>query len=259
MTAATGAPVRVCYFNRSYWPDTGATGQLLTELAEDLVAKHGMRGHGGRRLSRRRRPAPSPRPRRATASASSARAAPRCRRAASPGAPLNYLTYFFSALWTGAAAAATGRHGGADRSADHRPRGAGGAAAARHGVFLPGHLSGSRRAARGLPEPDCINALLERLNRFLVRRAARIVALGDTMASRLVDGKGADPAKITVIHNWADTSAIVPSAEGQRVRRARTVSSRRFVVLARRQHRAVAESRRGDRRRRAPEATRPTS
>ena len=25
--------LRVCYFNRSYWPDTGATGQLLTELA----------------------------------------------------------------------------------------------------------------------------------------------------------------------------------------------------------------------------------
>jgi colanic acid biosynthesis glycosyl transferase WcaI len=31
------------------------------------------------------------------------------------------------------------------------------------------------------------------------------------MASRLVHGKGADAAKITVIHNWADTSAIVPS------------------------------------------------
>ena len=33
--------MRVCFFNRSYWPDTGATGQLLTELAEDLVARHG--------------------------------------------------------------------------------------------------------------------------------------------------------------------------------------------------------------------------
>ena len=35
-------PLRVCFFNRSYWPDTGATGQLLTELAEDLVSHHGM-------------------------------------------------------------------------------------------------------------------------------------------------------------------------------------------------------------------------
>jgi len=41
MTPTGGAPLRVCYFNRSYWPDTTATGQLLTELAEDLVAIHG--------------------------------------------------------------------------------------------------------------------------------------------------------------------------------------------------------------------------
>ena len=34
--------MKICFFNRSYWPDTGATGQLLTELAEDLVRIHGM-------------------------------------------------------------------------------------------------------------------------------------------------------------------------------------------------------------------------
>src|SRR5262245_7818381 len=33
--------MHVCIFNRSYWPDVTATGQLLTELAEDLVAVHG--------------------------------------------------------------------------------------------------------------------------------------------------------------------------------------------------------------------------
>jgi colanic acid biosynthesis glycosyl transferase WcaI len=33
--------VRVCFLNRSYWPDLGATGQLLTELAEDLVRDYG--------------------------------------------------------------------------------------------------------------------------------------------------------------------------------------------------------------------------
>ena len=33
--------MHVCFFNRSYWPDIGATGQLLTELAEDLVRVHG--------------------------------------------------------------------------------------------------------------------------------------------------------------------------------------------------------------------------
>src|SRR5712692_5317319 len=34
-------PLRICFFNRSYHPDLGATGQLLTELAEDLVRDHG--------------------------------------------------------------------------------------------------------------------------------------------------------------------------------------------------------------------------
>ena len=29
------------FFNRSYYPDFGATGQLLTELCEDLVARFG--------------------------------------------------------------------------------------------------------------------------------------------------------------------------------------------------------------------------
>jgi glycosyltransferase involved in cell wall biosynthesis len=30
------------------------------------------------------------------------------------------------------------------------------------------------------------------------------------MKRRLVEGKGADPAKVTVIHNWADCSAVAP-------------------------------------------------
>ena len=33
--------MKVCFFNRSYWPDQAATGQLLTELAEDLVSRYG--------------------------------------------------------------------------------------------------------------------------------------------------------------------------------------------------------------------------
>ena len=33
--------MKICFFNRSYWPDQAATGQLLTELSEDLVSRHG--------------------------------------------------------------------------------------------------------------------------------------------------------------------------------------------------------------------------
>jgi colanic acid biosynthesis glycosyl transferase WcaI len=32
--------MRVCFINRSYWPDTEATGQLLTELCEDLAQEN---------------------------------------------------------------------------------------------------------------------------------------------------------------------------------------------------------------------------
>jgi colanic acid biosynthesis glycosyl transferase WcaI len=55
-----------------------------------------------------------------------------------------------------------------------------------------------------------VDQSLEKVNRFLVRKANRIVALGDTMQRRLVEGKGADPQKTVVIHNWADCSEIVP-------------------------------------------------
>jgi len=72
--------------------------------------------------------------------------------------------------------------------------------------------------------------LLERVNRFLVRRATRIIALGDTMAARLVHSKGADAAKIAVIHNWADTSAIVPSPKANGFSSAHRLDSQ-FVVL----------------------------
>ena len=36
-------PLHVAFFNRSFHPDTSATGQLLTELCESLVANHGCR------------------------------------------------------------------------------------------------------------------------------------------------------------------------------------------------------------------------
>jgi colanic acid biosynthesis glycosyl transferase WcaI len=222
------SPLRVCYFNRSYWPDTGATGQLLTELAEDLVSIHGFEvtvitGYptGGA----------------AAVSARETRNGVRIVRARgttfSPrrfiGRALNYVTYFLSAWLAGlrlprqdvtvaltdppiiglAALAARPRHGMVFYCQDIFPEVAG---------LLEDFKS------------PLVNALLERVNRLLVRRASRIVALGDTMASRLVHGKGADPAKLTVIHNWADTSAIVPSPKQNPFAAAHGLDQQ-FVVL----------------------------
>ena len=50
------------------------------------------------------------------------------------------------------------------------------------------------------------------------------------MASRLIEGKGADPKRITVISNWADTSAIVPSDKNNAFAVAHGLVDR-FVVL----------------------------
>jgi len=51
--------------------------------------------------------------------------------------------------------------------------------------------------------------LLGRLTRFYLRRADRVVAIGETMESRL-ETKGADPMRMRVIPNWTDTTALAP-------------------------------------------------
>lgn len=227
MPAPGGAPLRVCYFNRSYWPDTGATGQLLTELAEDLVSVHGMAvtvvtGHPitGERLP-----------------AAEVRNGVRIVRAAGTtlsqrrfiGRAANYLTYFLSALW---AAVRMPRQDVTVALTDPPIIGlAALAARPRHGMVF--YCQDIFPEVAGLLEDfhsPLVNTVLEHLNRFLVRRATRIVALGDTMAARLVDGKGADRSKITVIHNWADTTAIVPSDKRNPFAEAHGLAGR-FVVL----------------------------
>lgn len=221
------APLRVCFFNRSYWPDTGATGQLLTELAEDLVAVHGLEvtvvtgyplAGGGAAAVEVRNGVRVYRARGTT-----------LRAGRFIGRATNYLTYFLSALWIGlrlprqdvtialtdppiiglAALAARPRRGMVFFCQDIFPEVAG---------LLEDFHS------------PVVNAVLDRLNRFLLSRAARTIALGETMARRLIDGKGAPPGRMTVIHNWADTAAIVPSPKDNPFSRAHGLASR-FVVL----------------------------
>jgi glycosyltransferase involved in cell wall biosynthesis len=220
--------LRVCYFNRSYWPDTGATGQLLTELAEDLVAIHGIdvtvvtgypvnadrslaaeEVRNGVRIIRARGTTFQPRGFLSRA--------------------MNYVTYFLSALW---AALRLPRQDVTVALTDPPIIGlAAMAARPRHGmVFFCQDIFPEVAGLLADFNSPLVNALLDRVNRFLVRRAVRIVALGDTMASRLVHGKGADSRKITVIHNWADITAIVPSPKQNAFATANGLDSK-FVLL----------------------------
>ena len=221
------APLCICFFNRSYWPDTGATGQLLTELAEDLVARHGMTvtvvaGYplaAGQATAREvRNGVQVIRARGTTLSPT-----------AFTGRATNYVTYFLSALWI---AVTLPRQDVTVALTDPPIIGlAALAARPRHGmIFFCQDIFPEVAGLLADFHSPLINGLLERLNRFLIARAARIVALGETMAQRLIDGKGADARRVTVIHNWADTSAIVPSDKHNAFARAHGLDDR-FVVL----------------------------
>jgi glycosyltransferase involved in cell wall biosynthesis len=228
MSAVQDRRLRVCFFNRSYWPDTGATGQLLTELAEDLVARHGLdvtvvAGYPLRDSTLRQA-----RESRNGVTLVRARGTTLPVRAFS-GRVTNYLTYFLSAVWI----AITLPRQDVTVALTDPPIIGLAALAARPRKGMVFYCQDIFPQVAGLIEDfksPTVDAILERLNRFLVRRAARIISLGDTMSARLVDGKGADPEKITTIANWADTAAIVPSDKDNAFSRAHNLASS-FVVL----------------------------
>ena len=71
--------------------------------------------------------------------------------------------------------------------------------------------------------------LLRALIGFYLRRADRVVAIGETMRVRL-EQKGAPAARITVIPNWVDTVAITPAAKDNDWSRANGLANA-FVVM----------------------------
>src|SRR5262245_21238616 len=222
--------MHVCFLNRSYWPDMGATGQLLTELAEDLVHVHGfdvtvVAGYPPAAADGTRLP-----PREVRNGVTIVRAAGTTwSKQRFIGRVTNYTTYFLSALWAG------WRLPRADVTVamtDPPIIGLAALAARPRGGFVFYCQDIFPEVASLLEDfnSPTVNAVLERLNRFLLRRARRVIALGDTMKRRLVDGKGAEAAKVSVVHNWADTEAIVPSAKRNPFAEAHGLTDR-FVVL----------------------------
>jgi colanic acid biosynthesis glycosyl transferase WcaI len=227
--------MRVCFFNRSYWPDTGATGQLLTELAEDLVAKHGFEvsvvagpapGHegGGRGWPPVRRET-----RNGVEIFRAAGTAYSKKRFA--GRAANYLTYFASACL---AAYRVPRPDVVVALTDPPIIGLAALLAVRRAasrfVFLCQDVFPEVAVLLEDFRSERVNRWLDRVSRLLVRRADRVVALGETMRERLITGKGADPGRVEVIHNWADCSRIVPSSKDNGFARAHGLTDR-FVVM----------------------------
>jgi colanic acid biosynthesis glycosyl transferase WcaI len=201
--------VHVCFFNRAYWPDVSATGQLLTELAEDLARDHGWQVtvvcgqplHSGRAAPARER--------RQAVEIIRARGTTLDPRRFS-GRAANYLTYFGSALLRGLTVA---RPDVVVALTDPPIIGLAGLALARRAqarfVMLCQDVFPEAAALLTDFRNAGVDAALDAITRFQLRRADAVVALGETMQQRL-EGKGADPARVHVIDNWVDCSAVTP-------------------------------------------------
>jgi colanic acid biosynthesis glycosyl transferase WcaI len=81
----------------------------------------------------------------------------------------------------------------------------------------------------GRLENKALVSLLRFLVEFYLRRADRVVAIGDMMRGRLMQ-KGTPDNRITVIPNWVDTKAIVPKERDNEWAREHGVNGR-FVVM----------------------------
>lgn len=226
-------------FNRSFWPETAATGQFLTELAVGLVEDFGCRvsavagvplvavlpgsevaGDGltpGRHVHRgveilRTRGTQFSKRRFA-------------------GRFSNYVTYFLAACAVGLRLE---RPDVVVACTDPPIIGLAGWLAARryNARFVMSYQDVFPEVARLLEDfrSEAVDRVLAAVNRFLVLRADRVVALGETMRRRLVESKGADPARTVVIPNWADCSAIAPGDKRNAFSEAHGLADR-FVVM----------------------------
>ena len=225
--------MRILVVNQYFHPDRSATSQLLTELCEDLSEHHDVTVVCGR-------PSYSPTERRASSGFMAEERYGRVRilrmwsttfpRTIMAGRLTNYATYVASSVI------------GAMRAA--RPdvvltmtdppivAAAAAAAATTRGVpfvYVHQDLFPDVGVVLDKIHNGTLVRLLSALNRMLCHRAARVVAIGRDMERKLV-AMGTDPAKIEVIPNWADGSAIRPLKGPSRLRSDRGWGHR-FVVM----------------------------
>jgi glycosyltransferase involved in cell wall biosynthesis len=229
--------VKVCFFNRSYWPDQAATGQFLTELAEDLVSRYATEVTvvAGRSLNASRQEAGSrlrPVSREMHHGVDIRRAnGTRLQPTRFVARASNYVSYFAAAA---AASLAVGPQDVVVSLTDPPIIGLAALWTARRTgarfVFLCEDIFPEVATLIEDFQNQTVNAALDRVNRYLLRHADAIIALGERMRRRLVEEKGADPARVTVIHNWADCDAIVPGAKDNAFAREHQLVDR-FVLM----------------------------
>ena len=211
--ARVGATPSAIFLNRFYWPDVAATGQMLTDLAEDLAAA-GWRvtvvtGAGDYDASIAAPPA----------SRDEVRNGVRIIRVRGTrfgrhriiGRLLDYATYFVGALLRVLALRTTDLvvamsdppFAVAIAVLAAKLKGA-------RSVYWVQDLFPQIAARLGvMDERTMAYRAIDLLARAFNRRCDRVIALGPRMA-RAVVAAGAQPARTVVAHNWADAAAVVP-------------------------------------------------
>jgi glycosyltransferase involved in cell wall biosynthesis len=229
--------MHVAFFNRSFYPDTSATGQLLTQLCESLVDTHGCRvsvvaGVPQTPVPGTQRCGLSMLGRETYRGIDILRArGTRFSKRRFAGRFSNYGSYFLSACHAGLR---LDRPDVVVAQTDPPIIGLAASLAARRfgAPFVMVYQDIFPEVGRLLEDfqSERVNRWLDRVNRALMRRSAAVVAIGETMARRLVEVKGADPRKVSVIHNWADRAALGPEPKRNALAQELGLADR-FVVL----------------------------
>lgn len=228
--------VRILFFNRSFYPDNASTGQLLTELCEDLVREH---GHEVTVIAGPVRGKPTRREGYGLFAFPESRNGVRILRTRSTkfdkasfaGRASNYITYFLYALLTGwferrpNVVVTYTDPPIVGLAAWFRAR----VLRARFVLVCQDIFPQVAVLLEGFHK-GLVYDLLDWVSWFLIYTSDAIVAIGETMRNRLVKVKKAKPAKIRVIQNWADCSAIVPGPKENDFTMANGLADK-FVVM----------------------------
>jgi putative colanic acid biosynthesis glycosyltransferase WcaI len=226
--------MRILVINQYFHPDRSATSQLLTELCEDLALAHDVTVVTGRPSYDPQYPIHSrgivSRERHRRVDVLRVWSTTFDRSAGMPGRIANYASYLPSSV----AGALSVRRPDVVLAMTDPPMIA--AVAALVGrirrvpfVYVSEDVFPEVGMELGRIRNPLLIRALSRLNRWLWRRADRVVAIGRDMERRLV-GAGCPRWKLEVIDNWADGTVVRP-LEGPSVLRAERAWDGRFVVM----------------------------
>ena len=231
--------MHIVFFNRSYYPDTSATAQILAELCESLVNDHGhevtvvsgvalLSAIGTRQRFRhlqffKREQHRGVNVLRARGTSLS--------KQKFIGRFLNYISYFVSACFI---SLRIERPDVIVSLTDPPIIGLAALVSARRfrTPFVMSFQDIFPEVAKLMEDfnSGAVNGFLQFVTSYLARTSDRAVVLGESMRRRLIDTKRADPSRTVVIPSWADCAQIQPGPKRNHFSIANELSDR-FVVM----------------------------